>query len=261
MGWSYLVQARRPLLRMPNLKFKIYSKHGGDGILAYIFSKIGTANNTFIEIGMENGRECNTANLALNFGWRGLMIDANEEWIKSAQLFYKERLGDRSGNVKVIASFIMAENIDQSLTTNGFKGEVDLLSIDIDSNDYWVWRSITVISPRVVIMEYNAALCLRPITIKYDPHFHYQKTNQEYSLYFGASLVALSKLAREKGYILVACDSHGHDAFFVRKDVVEGKFIELEPQEAFYPNPYNLAKFGSIDNQFKQIEHLDFKEV
>src|SRR3989344_932804 len=167
-----------------NAEFKLYSRHGGDGIIAHIFSKIGIASNTFFEIGMENGQECNTANLALNFGWRGLMIDANEEWIKSAQAFYREKLGGKSRNVKAITSFVTAENINQSLVSNGFRGEIDLLSIDIDSNDYWVWRSITAINPRVVVMEYNAALGFRWLTIKYDPHFHYQKSHRVNPLYF-----------------------------------------------------------------------------
>ncbi|MBI2065509.1 MAG: hypothetical protein HYT68_00350 [Candidatus Zambryskibacteria bacterium] len=238
-----------------NAEFKVYSKHGGDGILAYIFSKLGTTNCTFVEIGVEDGRECNTANLSRNFGWQGLMIDGNQEWIKSAQDFYKDY------KVKVVACFVTAENINRLIIDNGYKDEVDLLSIDIDSNDYWVWRSVTVINPRVVVVEYNAAFGLRSMTIKYDPHFHYQETYRKNPLYFGTSLAALSKLAKEKGYLLIGCDSHGHDAFFVRKDVAKEKFVELSPEEAFYPNPYSLKKFGSIEEQFEQIKHLDFEEI
>ena len=244
-----------------NAEFKVYSKHGGDGILASIFSKIGTTNRTFVEIGVENGTECNTANLSLNFGWNGLMVDANEEWIKSARAFYKEKLGSRAGNVKMAACFVTAENINQLFAGNGLEGEIDLLSIDIDSNDYWVWRSLTTVNPRVAVMEYNATFGMRSMTIKYNPHFHFQEVGRQNPLYFGASLVALTKLAKEKGYILMACDSHGHDAYFVKKDLAEGKFVGLLPEEAFYPNPYNIATIGSIDKQFEQIKHLDFIEI
>lgn len=244
-----------------NAEFKVYSKHGGDGILAHIFSKIGTFRRTFVEIGVERGIECNTANLSLNFGWRGLLVDANKEWIKLAQDYYKDKLGILALNVKAVFCFVTIENINQLLSSEGLNGEIDLLSIDIDSNDYWVWRAINVINPRVVVMEYNSAFGLRSKTIKYDPHFHYQETYKKNPLYFGASLVALAKLARKKSYILVACDTHGHDAFFVRKDVADGKFVELSAEQAFYPNPYNIAKVGSIEKQFEQIKRLDFEEI
>jgi len=140
-----------------NAEFKVYSKHGGDGLLLHIFSKIGTTNNTFVEMGIEDGRECNTTNLALNFGWNGLLIDANKDWVESAKSFFNTKLGDGVNKVKVVDSFVTAENINKTLLDNNVSGEIDLLSIDIDSNDYWVWKSITAVSPRVVVVEYNSA--------------------------------------------------------------------------------------------------------
>lgn len=242
-----------------NAEFKIHSKHGCDGLLAYIFSKIGATNRTFVEIGVEDGRECNTADLSLNLGWQGLLIDGNEEWVNSAKDYYKEKLGNQAEKVKIVTCFVTAENINQLLIDKGFRDEIDLLSIDIDSNDYWLWRAIKVINPRVVVVEYNAAFGLRPITIKYNssPDFHYRKER----LYFGASVSALTNLAKEKGYILVACDCHGHDAYFIRKDAVKGKFVELFPEKAFYPNPLTIATIGSIEDQFERIKHMDFEEV
>lgn len=242
-----------------NAEFKVYSKHGGDGLLLYIFSKIGTTNRIFIEMGVEDGRECNTANLSLNFGWNGLLIDANKEWIESAKLYYKTRLGNDS--VKTAHCFVTADNINKLILDNNIEGEIDLLSIDIDSNDYWVLDSITVINPRVIVIEYNSAFGLNSVTIKYNPRFHYQETCKRNPLYFGASLKALTKLAKKKGYILVGCDVHGHDAYFVRSDIAKDKFIELSPEEAFYPNPLNLAKFGSVEKQFNQIKHLDLETI
>jgi len=240
-----------------NAEFKIFSKNGGDGILLYIFSKIGCTNRAFVEMGVEDGRECNTANLSLNFGWKGLLIDANEVWIRSAQLFYQGELGKMSGNVKTAACFVTAENINQLLKDNGFEGEIDLLSIDIDGNDYWVWQAINAINPRVVVAEYNASFGPdRSLTVKYDPHRFYGK-----DLYFGASLAAFKKLADSKGYILIGCDFQGHDAFFVRKDAAEGKFVELSIEEAFYPNPSLIKTIGSLEKQFEQIKHLDFEEI
>ncbi|MBI2450046.1 MAG: hypothetical protein HYV47_00760 [Candidatus Nealsonbacteria bacterium] len=233
-----------------NSEFKVFSKNGGDGILLYIFSKVGVTDRTFVEIGVEDGRECNTANLSINFGWQGMIVDANKELIENAKIYYQDK------KVKPVHCFVNAENINKLLLGNNFQGEIDLFSLDIDSNDYWVWRAITAIKPRVVVAEYNAAFGLRPITIKYNSDFHYQRDS-----YFGASLAALAKLAKEKGYILVGCDCYGHDAFFVRKDVADGKFIELSAQEVFYPNPGTIERIGSLEKQFELIKHRDFDYV
>lgn len=233
-----------------NAEFKVFSKHGGDGVLLYIFSKVGCTNRTFVEIGVEAGRECNTANLSINFGWQGMIVDANKECTESAKIYYQGK------KVKPIHCFVTAENINQLLLDNGFRGEIDLLSTDIDGNDYWVWKVINVVNPRVIVAEYNAALGLKLITIKYNPNFRYKGDS-----YFGVSLAALAKLLKEKGYILVGCDRYGHDAFFVRKDVAHDKLIELSPKEAFYPNPDNIKAIGSVEKQFELIKHLPFENV
>lgn len=242
-------------------EFKVQSKHGCDGMLLYLFSKIGTTNRIFVEMGIETGQECNTANLALHFGWSGLLIDADKDFIRRAKAFYTEKLGDAVSRVKIAECFVTVDSINPLLKENDITGEIDLLSIDIDSNDYWVWQSITAIRPRVVVAEYNAAFGLEPLTIRYDPEFHYQSAHKGSPLYFGASLSALVKLAKSKGYILVACDSFGLDAYFVREDVVRNAFVELSPDEAFYANPINIANFGSLETQFNMIKHLDLERV
>lgn len=245
-----------------NAEFKVYSKHGGDGILLYIFSKVGALNHMAVEMGIENGTECNTANLAINFGWKGLLIDANKEWVDHARSFFALQLGSMASNLKVVECFVTAESINPLFISTQLKGEIDLLSIDVDSNDYWIWKAITEISPRVVVIEYNATYgSSRSMTIAYDPNFHFQEHSKLYPLYFGASLSALVKLGKEKGYILVACDVHGHDAYFVRSDVAQGKFIELSPTEAFYANPYTLHAIGDIETQYAQIKHLEFTQI
>lgn len=245
---------------MRNAEFKILSKYGEDGLLLYLFSKIGVTNRTFVEIGVEDGKECNTANLSLNFGWQGMIVDASEERLKIGRAFYKERLGKNFSKVKIVSSFVTAENINKLILDNGISGEIDLLSIDIDGNDYWVWKAINAINPRVVVTEYNASLGFdKSMIIKYDPEFGIGKRPPLY--YHSASLPAFKKLANVKGYILVGCESHGIDAFFVRRDLVQGKLIELKPQEAFYPHSERLKKMDSTEKQFEQIKHLDFDHI
>lgn len=242
-----------------NAEFKVYSKYGNDGLLLYIFSKIGVTNRAFVEIGVEDGRECNTASLSLNFGWQGMMIDADEDSLKKARSFYQERLGDRAPKVKIVHCFVTAENINQLILENGIRGEIDLLSIDIDGNDYWIWKAISAINPRVVVMEYNASFGSdKSLTMKYEPNFDVGKAR---SIGYGASLAALKKLANTKGYIFVGCESHGIDAFFVRKDIAQGKFVELETQEAWYPHSQRSKNMGSTEKQFEKIKHLDFDYV
>lgn len=242
-----------------NHEFKIYSKYGNDGLISYIFSTIGVTNRTFVEVGVEDGRECNTANLSLNFGWQGMMIDADEEKLKQARSFYQKRLGDRAFNVKIVRSFVTAENVDQVILENGIHGEIDLLSIDIDGNDYWIWKAINAINPRVVVMEYNASFNYdKSLTMKYEPNFDAGKAR---SIGYGASLAALKKLANARGYIFIGCESHGIDAFFVRKDIALGKFFEIEPREAWYPHFQRSKNMGSTEKQFEKIKHLDFDQV
>ena len=239
-------------------EFKFHSQNGEDGILIYIFSKVGVTNRCFVEFGIEWGIECNTANLSLNFGWHGLLMDCDESCVRWAELYYQRMLGARSSNVKIIQCHVAMENIDKVLLDNGIEGEIDLLSIDIDGNDYWVWKAITVVNPRVVVIEYNASFGYeKSLVVKYDPNFDRYKKHPS-GLYFGASLAALTKLANSEGYVLVGCDSNGVNAFFVRKDVAEGKLPEVSVQEAYFPRS---GRPENTSEQFELIQHLDFDYV
>ena len=92
-----------------------------------------------------------------------------------------------------------ASNINFLLAKYSVPREFDLLSIDIDSNDYYVWKALEGYSPRIVVIEYNASFPpTESKTIKYDPNFVWDGTN-----YYGASLLALKKLGQSKGYILI----------------------------------------------------------
>jgi len=232
-------------------EFKVYSQTGEDGILLYIFSKIGTTNHRFVEFGCGDGRECNTANLSINCGWNGLLMDGNEENIGIAKKFYQSKLGDRYSNVKIQRNWITTENINKLILDNDVGGEIDLLSIDIDGNDYWIWKVIDVINPRVVAIEYNAAMGIdEAITVKYEPDFDRFRKHPS-GVYFGASLLALTELAKTKGYILAGCCSCGFKAFFVRRDVAGEKIAELDVEKAYYPFypelPFNQTRYLGLD--------------
>lgn len=241
---------QKDLLRMK--EFKVYSQTGEDGIIDYIFSRIKSTNKKFVEIGVEDGKECNTATLSRHFGWNGLLIEGNSKNAKLAREYYK------GFPVKVVSSFVTKENINTILKKNGITGEIDLLSIDIDGNEYWIWNEIFEINPRVVVMEYNSSFGNKPITINYSPNFDRLKAHPS-MWYHGASLSALTKLGKSKGYILVGCCSTGFNAFFVRKDIAKGKLKELSAQEAFYPHGGRMQ--FSIDQQFDEIKNLSYVEI
>jgi hypothetical protein len=211
-------------------EFRLYSQNGEDGILLRIFSLIATTDRRFVEIGSGDAEECNTRNLWEAWGWSGLLVEGDAALAAAAAAGTPER-------VTVRHCFVDAENIDRVIESGGVSGQIDLLSIDIDGNDYWVWRAIDCVSPRVVIIEYNAAFGPTvSATVPYEPgrvaDFSSSLSERVYS---GASLVALVKLGAEKGYALVGCDSAGVNAFFVRRDCLTEPLTEREPEIARRP--------------------------
>ncbi|MFC1961066.1 hypothetical protein ACFLYO_10190 [Chloroflexota bacterium] len=242
------------------IEAQIYSQNGEDGILLYIFSKIGVKNHQFVEFGIESGRECNTANLSLNFGWHGLLIEASAEDAKKAKNYYDSLLKDKKNQVKIVRAMVTPENINQLFAKHNIDPNLDLLSIDIDSNDYWVWDALTIIKPRLVVIEYNASLGpTKSISVKYQPNFDRYRFHKS-GYYHGASLSALTHLAKSKGYALVGCDLHGINAFFVQQDLISNDLPELTPEESYFEHSIRIAAM-STDKQFDLIKHLPFDEI
>lgn len=208
-------------------EFKVYSQFGEDGILQYILRHCEDVPSTFIEFGVENYTEANSRFLLEACNWRGLIIDGNERSMKSVReqdYYWRHQL-------TAVASFVTRDNINRIFTDNGFTGRIGLLSIDIDGNDYWVWDSIHVVDPAIVVAEYNSVFgAQRAVTVPYDADF--QRTRAHHSnLYWGCSLAALTFLANKKGYYLVGCNSAGNNAFYVRRGL--SQLPEVSDQDAF----------------------------
>ncbi len=200
---------------LSEVEFKIFSQHREDGIIQYLIRCVPIENKIFIEFGVGDYRESNTRFLLMNNNWKGLIIDCEEKYIsriKTFDFYWKFDL-------TAIQSFVNRDNINELFVKSGFQGDIGLLCIDIDGNDYWIWDAITVIQPRIVVCEYNSVFGKDfAITIPYDPNFN--RTKAHYSnLYSGCSLKALCILAEKKGYKFVGSDSSGKNAFFVREDV------------------------------------------
>ena len=157
---------------------KIYSQNDEDGIILYILKHIGIKTKKFVEIGVENGTECNTTNLLKNFNWKGVQIEGNKILYSDAKIQLKKILKEKIKNLKLLNIFITKKNVNKILKNNCGK-EVDLLSIDIDGNDFWIWKSIKCIKPRLVIIEYNSFFGPKlSCTIPYNAKFIWDYKNK-----------------------------------------------------------------------------------
>jgi hypothetical protein len=231
--------------------FKAYSQNDEDGIIQEIFRRIGVKNRSFVEFGCGDGLENNTVYL-LMLGWTGLWMDGNEKEIRSISHLHKLFIENKA--LRLRSAMVTRENIEGLL--DGVPAELDLLSIDIDNNDYWIWSAIDTIRPRVVVIEYNASI--RPpaaLVIPYSPDNGWSGGS-----YYGASLSALELLGRKKGYSLVGCNLVGSNAFFVRDDLAGDKFLSPYTAEMHYEPPeYYLFQFltGSHPRAIGVYEQVD----
>jgi hypothetical protein len=219
--------------------YRSTSQNDEDGIIEEIFRRIGTTNRRFVEFGVETGVENNTLALLLA-GWRGLWIEGDPAAQREIRKGFGDALSD--GLLDLKGSMVTAENIEALLEHAHVPEEPDLLSIDIDGNDYWVWKAIRRFRPRVVVIEYNATLGRTARSVlPYDPAARWDGT-----IRFGASLSALEDLGREKGYGLVGCGLTGVNAFFVREDCL-GDRLFLEPftaEQHFEPPRFGATGAG-----------------
>lgn len=213
---SWHVRAKETITSLHDVEFKVFSQFGEDGIIDWIIerSQIPDHLHSFIEFGVELYEEANTRFLLENRNWRGLVIDGNsqiETKLRQSDLAWRHAL-------KAKVALVTRENINRIFEDCGFSGEIGLLSIDIDGNDYWVWEAIESVNPVITICEYNAVLGdLHPIVIPYDPAFTRTLPNY-YNLYYGASISALLSLAKRKRYTFLGSNSAGNNAFFIRND-------------------------------------------
>jgi hypothetical protein len=217
-------QGRERLPSITDVGFRKHSQFEEDGILLYIFSLIAPINRTCVEICAGDGRQCNTANLIINHGWWGHLFDGNPDYVRAGRDYFGASKDTFAYPPRFTHAWVTAENVDDLIARSGATGRIDLLSLDIDGMDYWVWKSVTVIEPQVVVCEiHNPVPPDRALTVPYDPNFVFESEN-----YRGASLAAMCKLGREKGYRLVGTHRYGFNAFFIRNGIGEEFFPEVD---------------------------------
>lgn len=244
-------------------EFCAFSQWGEDGIIDWLVERLPGIPQTFVEFGVEDYRESNTRLLLHLRNWRGLVIDGSLDHIndiRSQEVSWRYDLTAK-------CAFIDRDNINGLITDSGFRGDIGLLSVDIDGNDFWVWQAIDVVSPAIVVCEYNSVLGDRyQLTVPYQADF--QRTRAHHSnLYFGASIKALIAQGQAKGYTLVGTTSTGCNAFFVRDDYAPAVLESLGGVMAF-PSAVREARdkdghllFVGGNARQNLIEHLPLVDL
>lgn len=232
------VKAKKTISSLSEVEFKVFSQFGDDGIIQWLIHNLDIPNKTFVEFGVENYRESNTRFLLMNNNWSGFVMDASEQSV--AQIVNSEYYWRHQLTAK--AAFVDEENVNSLVASSGFAPELGLLHIDIDGNDYWIWKKLNTVSPILLILEYNSVFGIeRSITIPYDPAFCRNKAHYS-NLYVGASLRALYELSAEKGYAFIGCNSAGNNAYFVRRDKLNEHVREVTLHEGYVESKFRESR-------------------
>ncbi len=250
--------------KLAEAEFQVFSQWGEDGILQFLLAHVPVEEEAFVEFGVGDYSESNTRFLLLHNYWRGLVIDGSKEAmdrLASAEQAWRHRLVAKH-------AWITVDNIDELISGAGFNGDIGILSVDVDGMDYWIWRAIHCVKPRIVICEYNSLFgATADVTLA--PKADFMRGEAHYSnLLYGASLAALTRLAAEKGFRLVGVNTAGNNAFFVRNglaDAIPGRTV----REVFQPCRYRESRnpdgtpshleFGLAQNEIAGAMVWDFK--
>lgn len=255
--------AKERIRSLSDVEFRGFSQWGEDGIIDWLLERLPGIPETFVEFGVGDYRESNTRLLLFLRNWRGLVMDGSDVHVESIQaqdIYWRYDLTAKR-------TFIDRDNINQLIASSGVQGDIGLLSVDIDGNDYWVWQAVEVVRPVVVVCEYNAILGdVHRISVPYQADFQRTRAHPS-NLYFGASLPALIHLGEQKGYRFVGTNSNGCNAFFVREDRA-AEVVGVVDEIRSYPSRFREARDASGQLTFARggaradaIRHLPVVDV
>ena len=244
--------ASRTWPRIEETGFRVFSQFDEDGKLLFAMAALGIRDGRFLDIGSGDGIRSNCANLALNFGWTGVYMDGDADSIRRGRTFYRTHADSWAHPPQFLFAMVTRENINQLIQSSGV-GDVELMSIDIDGNDYWIWEAINCINPKVVVIEARIEFGSRSIVVPYDAGHAYPGPHPDY---FGGSLTAMAKLANTKGYRLVGANSYGFNLIFVRQGCGEEALPEVTV-DSVMRHPRNAARAAIFD----RIKDLPYVEV
>jgi hypothetical protein len=238
----------KPATKLSDTSFDIFTYHGEDGIIQYLLNKLKSVPASFVDIGAGDCIKSNCATLAVHNNWEGVFIDKDEKQLSVGNYFYRQRIA-KGAKIRFIAAEVKAENISTQLQKEGLSGPVGLLSVDIDGNDFWIWKAIEDLQPAIVVIEAKVEFGLRSIAVPCGPANHYSID----AMYNGASVEAFRKLGLLKGYKLAGANKQGYNLFFVKQDaaIPEAATAEIlndpDTKKSFYPEQFfNTHRFELI---------------
>ncbi len=213
---------------LPNIEdvgFRAFSQFEEDGILLYIFSLIGEGSKKVVEICCGTGNECMAANLIINHGWDGLLFEGGSKNCKKCKIFFQSHLNSRLlCPPRIVNAWITKDNINDLISKNGFQGDIELLSLDIDGNDYYIMEAISIISPKVIICETHSYMSpMKSLSMPYQEKFCMKDGDD----FYGVSTAGMVKLLNQKGYRLIAAHRYGGNCIFMRNDMGVEVFPEI----------------------------------
>jgi hypothetical protein len=262
LGMSYrqMIAAGMPLPKLSDTGFKCYSQCDEDGILLYLISALGISSKLSVEICAGDGSECNSANLIINHNWHGLLVDGNKQLVERGNEYFRKLPQTYVYPPKFVHSWITKSGVNDLVASNGFSGDIGLLSLDLDGVDYWIWEALDAVTPSIVIVEYQDILGPdRNWTVPYSDTFsaaEHPKT-QGMPNFAGASLGAFVKLGRRKGYRLVGTNCYGYNAFFIKNGLGDHLLPEVDVSTCF-----NHPKVvWGMRERFPSVKDLPWVEV
>ena len=219
----------------------VYSQHGEDGVFEALIGKIPTAGNFIVEFGAYDGICMSNSRYHVNEkGWSALLIEADSRFYSSLRDLYKD-----NHEVKTVKSFVTTDNINDLFHDASVPQDFDILSIDIDSIDYYVWEALTEFTPKIVVIEYNASIPPdQTYVVEESKAVECSGTSRE-----GASILSLYELGKRKGYQLVYAELNGANLFFVHEDYM-GYFDaqDIQPRDVYQPPQFGILCGGNAIN-------------
>lgn len=235
LHYREMLRAGAALPSIRDVGFQCFSEFEEDGIILFLFSIIGEKSRRVVELCSGDGKICMATNLIINHGWEGFLFDGEEKQVTSGRKFFAEHPATKRFPPVFERVWVTAEDINEILRSAGVAGEVDLLSLDMDGNDYWIWKAIEVVRPRLIVAETHDIIPTElSLTVPYDPAFNAWRNPQPD--FRSVSLLAMTELSRRKGYRLIGAHRYGFNVFYLRNDVAPELLPEV-PLSEIHDNP------------------------
>lgn len=242
--------ARSGFTNLWDAEVKVYSQWGEDGILDFLCDLTGLSKPICLELGVGDYRECNTRFLAEYRGSPVTMVDARPDLVRSVRslpAYWRTTLDPRQ-------QWITPDNVSELVArAHEIHGGLDLVSLDIDGNDYWVAEQLDLAGVTIVVVEYQPLFGnTRPVSVPRKDDFNRAAAHYSH-LYYGASLPAFTALFKSKGFVLVGTNRAGNNAFFVNESAADR--VALAPFDISITGPQQWSVRESR-NRRGRLDHV-----